>query len=43
MGCMLLAAGISLCAAAVVAALVVTPERRNGSGVSEQLSVIKGE
>jgi MFS family permease len=43
MGCMLLAAGIGLCAVAVVATLVVTPERRNGSVVSEQLSVIKGK
>jgi len=43
MGFMLLAAGIGLCAVAAVVALVVTPERRNGCGISEQLSVIKGE
>ena len=43
MGFMLLAAGMGLFAVAAVAALVVTPERRNGSGMPQRLSVIKGE
>jgi len=42
MGSMLLGAGVGLCIVAVVAALVVTPDRPKSSGLSEQLPVIEG-